>query len=168
MGFFLEMVTVWRIIKTAQTGRSFKLDGVTIPEFFNGEGARLFPGRWNSKGVPIVYAASSQSLATLELLVNLGDSTLLENYSICSVTFREQQIQKLTNLPEGWDNKPPSSHSRRIGDSWVSDKSSVVLSVPSAVIPDEVNFLLNPQHPDFSSLEFGRHKPFPFDERLGA
>lgn len=151
------MVRTWRIVKTL-----FSADA------FNGEGARLYGGRWNSVGVAMVYTASSKSLATLELLVHLESSAPLPSYSICSVDFDDSRVETidLAALPSNWRQSPPPTALQTIGDEWISRQSSVVLSVPSAVVPDEKNYLINPAHKNFKKLSIGKMEPFSLDSRL--
>lgn len=151
------MVRAWRIIKTR-----FAADA------FSDEGARLYGGRWNSVGVAMVYTAGSISLATLELLMHLDSSTLLPSYSICPVDFDASLVEVIDPavLPSDWQQSPPPTSLQVIGDEWISRQSSLVLSVPSAVVADENNYLINPAHKDFKKLSIGRMKPFRFDSRL--
>jgi RES domain-containing protein len=138
------------------------------PTAFTGEGARLFGGRLNSPGTPVIYTASSISLATLEMLVHLESSDLLRKYQICEVTFDESLVITLTakDLPKTWRRSPAPAAVRAVGDQWVASGASAVLRVPSAVVPTEVNYLLNPRHPDFAKVRIGRQKVFAFDRRL--
>ena len=135
---------------------------------FDGEGARLYGGRWNSPGTRVVYVAGSVSLAVLEVLVHLGDAGVLSSYSLCAVEFGDGLIEPLdrSGLPAGWRSYPAPFALRGIGDAWVRDASSVVLEVPSAVIERESNYLINPMHPDFASVNVGEPEPFEFDSRL--
>lgn len=151
------MIQAWRIVKTR-----FSTDA------FNGEGARLYGGRWNSVGIAMVYIAGSKSLATLELLVHLDSSARLPNYSICPVRFDDALVEVIdpSVLPRDWRQSPPPTSLQMIGDDWISRQSSVVLSVPSAVVPDEKNYLINPVHKDFKKLRIGIMEPFSLDSRL--
>ena len=103
---------------------------------FTGEGARLYGGRWNSEGISVVYTAEHRSLAMLEVLVHLRKPKYYELYS---VKFDESFVQELAtnNLPPNWDAEPPTSDTQAIGDNWVMSASSPVLSVPSAVAPED-------------------------------
>lgn len=150
-------VTAWRIVK-----RKF------ASQAFNGEGARLFGGRWNSPGVPMVYMAQSQSLAALEILVNVEPSELLSHYVVIEVTIEPSMITAvdISALPQNWRSDPPPQKLKTIGDLWMRKNSSIVLQVPSSVIPAESNFLLNPRHPDFDKLRIGKPVAFRFDQRL--
>ncbi len=151
------MATGWRIVKSRRARSAF-----------DGEGARLYGGRWNSPGTRIVYVAGSVSLAVLEVLVHLGDVGVLTSYSLCAVEFEDGLIEPLdrSRLPVDWRSYPAPSGSREIGDAWVKGGSSAVLEVPSAVIERESNYLINPAHPDFVSVSVGEPEPFEFDSRL--
>ena len=170
-------ITSWRIVKSKRANEFKVVNGLEMPAAFDGIGASLYPGRWNSKGTSLVYTASSQSLATLEILVHLDDSFLLESYSIFPVVFDDKYVITLdvqTNdvqtkndvLPKNWRKNPPSQETRILGDHWFRHNHSLVLGVPSAVIPNEVNYLINPYHPDIEKLQIGDAQVFPFDSRL--
>jgi RES domain-containing protein len=151
------MVTAWRIVATR-----------FAPDAFSGEGAWRYGGRWNSVGVRVVYTAGSISLAVLELLVHLNDTDVLRSYSKCSVSFDESLITSLTlaKLPPKWRESPAPTVLQALGDEWISSRSSVVLKIPSAIIEDESNYLINPEHKDFGLLDLGAPEPFDLDARL--
>jgi RES domain-containing protein len=151
------MVTAWRITK-----RKHARDA------FTGEGAREFGGRWNNPGTAIVYTAQSQSAAALEMLVHLDSSDLLQKYVLIGVEFDQSLIGsvELSALPRFWRSDPSPPEVRSIGDEWILAGSSAVLQVPSALVPGENNFLLNPGHKDFARLCFGKPLAFRFDPRL--
>jgi len=150
------MLTVWRITTTK-----------FVDSAFSGDGARLYGGRWNPKGVPVVYTASTQSLATLELLVQ--DGKLLANYvmvpAVISGKLKVEHVDQ-GGLPENWHTVEYLEHLREIGADWIRRASSAVLAVPSAVIPSETNYLLNPMHPSFSKIKPGEAQAFATDLRL--
>jgi RES domain-containing protein len=150
-------LSAWRIVKAEFSAGAF-----------SGEGARLFGGRWNSKGTSIVYTAQSASLAALELLVHLQRQQLLEAYVVARVSFDEALAGAVeaVALPAGWQDDPPPPALRRIGDEWAAALRSAVLRVPSAVVEDEFNYLLNPAHPDFAGVAIDPFEPFRFDPRL--
>ena len=151
------MTRAWRIIKSR-----FAADA------FSGEGARLYGGRWNSPGIAMVYTAGSVSLATLELLVHLDNTSVLPSFSICPFDFDDSLVELLgpATLPPDWNQSPPPTSLRTIGDDWISRGSSVVLRVPSAVIENENNYLINPAHTDFKKLVIGSMKALKLDPRL--
>ncbi len=124
---------------------------------FSGEGARLHGGRWNSKGTTMVYTAGSIALASIEMIVNLPGPMLLEEFFRIPVHIPPNLIRDLPlhKLPSDWNSRPVSPSIRAIGDRWVKEKKSVVLKVPSVVVPEEYNYLLNPTHPDFEKITSG-------------
>ncbi len=135
---------------------------------FDGEGARLYGGRWNSPGTRMVYTAQSQALAILEVLVHLEKAGVLPSYSLCAAHFAEDLVEALDPeaLPDNWRSYPSPFELRAIGDAWVAEQTSAVLQVPSVIVDDESNYLINPAHPDFSSITIGVPRPFDFDVRL--
>lgn len=149
-------MTGWRIAKARYAD-----------SLFTGHGAAQWGGRWNSPGRKAVYTASSRPLAVLEMLVNLDTDRLLDRYIIARVEFDPELAIRLdpATLPEGWD-ADFSKSARPYGDDWLQQQSSAVLIVPSAVISGEVNYLLNPEHPDFGRIDLGEPKPFSIDPRL--
>ena len=151
-------ITAWRILKTQHAGRAF-----------DGEGARLAGGRWNKIGVPLIYTADSLALAALEIMVHLPKSELLKaRYQRIPVQFDSRLIKSfnLIDLPEDWDLLPPPESTQAIGTSWARKNSSVVLKVPSTIIREEFNYLINPLHPDFDKLTTGTPQRFVFDPRV--
>jgi RES domain-containing protein len=150
-------VAAWRIVKRKYAKLAF-----------NGEGARRFGGRWNSPGVPMVYTAQSQSLAALEILVNMESGELLRHYVVIEVVIDPALIIKIegSTLPRNWRTDPPPRKIRAMGDLWIRQSSSAVLQVPSSVVPAERNFLLNPRHSDFHKVHIGKPISFRLDQRL--
>jgi RES domain-containing protein len=150
-------LTIWRIVKEKHAKTAFK-----------GEGARLFGGRWNSSGTSMVYTAQTQSLAILEMLVHLDSLDVLKRYVLFGVEIEEALIASvdLSLLPRNWKVDPVLASVQAVGDRWAAGRDSVALSVPSALVPDERNFLLNLAHPDFSKLRIGKPMKFQFDPRL--
>lgn len=151
------MPTGWRIVKEKHQGTAF-----------DGEGARIHGGRWNSVGTPCVYAAESISLALLEIVVHTETASLLAHYSLISVSFAEGVVSTLDTsaLPENWPEPLISPRTQAIGDEWVESRQSAVLRVPSALTGMEYNYLINPHHSDFGQLEIGEPKKIPIDPRL--
>ncbi len=145
----------WRITKARKTA-----------DAFSGEGARLFGGRWNNPGVRMVYTAGSRSLAILEVLAHLTKSSPLNNYVLYRVECDDSLVQFLSDLPAGWDLEPPTAASQSVGDAWVASATHPVLSVPSAIVPEERNYLLNPSHPDFSRIMIASPSAYRIDPRL--
>jgi RES domain-containing protein len=135
---------------------------------FDGEGARIYGGRWNSPGLRMVYTADSRALAILEMVVHLGKAEFLHSYSLCVAHFDEAMVESLdrSKLGDNWRDHPSPPELRSIGDAWVQNQTSAVLEVPSVIVEDESNYLINPVHPDFASMTIGEPGPFSFDRRL--
>lgn len=135
---------------------------------FSGEGARRFGGRWNSPGVAAVYLSEHQSLAALEIFVHLRPLVPQGKFLAYFVEWEEAQMEVLPakKLPGDWRTSPAGPSTMQLGDDWVREARSAVLAVPSAILPAESNFLLNPTHPHFRQLRRHRAVEFTFDERL--
>ncbi len=131
-----------------------------------GEGARKRGGRWNSIGVPLVYASAHLSLAVLEVLVHLESDDLPDNLVATRLEIPGDNVERLEDLPPEWLEDPLQRQSRRYGDNWAAEQRSVGLIVPSAIIPQETNVLLNPLHPRFGEVRVTEQHPFRFDPRL--
>jgi RES domain-containing protein len=151
-----DTIKLYRIVKT-------KLQSKAL----DGEGARLYGGRWNSKGKSCVYCASSQSLAQLEMLVHMQSTALFEYYSIFELSISHAQVTSIDAYPDNWQDEPAPSSTARIGDQWLVEGKTVSLEIPSVIVPEESNFLLNPLHDDFNSIvNSAVSRPLKFDERL--
>lgn len=151
-------ITAWRI---TQAGHA--------DDAFTGLGAWLEGARWNHKGIYMVYAAESISLAALEMVVHLPEEALLYNlYVRIPIVFESKQMMTLkpSQLPPDWNFSPPPESTQKIGSDWAKAQKSLVLKVPSSVIPDEHNYLINPLHPAVTSLKIGKAENFNFDIRL--
>jgi RES domain-containing protein len=138
----------------------------TLHPPLTGDGARRRGGRWNSPGVPLVYASSTLSLAVLEMLVHVESTQLPVNLAAIELRLPDDSIETLDTVPEVWFADPSQRQSRRFGDAWASERRSVVLRVPSAVVPREHNLLINPVHPRFADVEVVSQQPFRRDARL--
>lgn len=152
------------------TIRAYRLTKSTrISTAFDGEGAWRYGGRWNSPGVRIVYTSGTLSLAMLEIMVHLEDySVLCKDYSYIAIEIPMGLISAVDpkDLPARWDSAPPGMASQNVGDAWVLEQRSAVLSVPTVLVPEERNYLLNPQHPDFSKIVIGKPQRLCFDPRF--
>ena len=155
MGCSLNMdIITYRIVKENH-----------LESAFDGEGAKLYGGRWNSKGVAVAYTSDSLSLCSLEIFVHLPSYKLLKDYLYITVVFDSDLVLDV-QLFDGWDERPVSKISQAIGDQWVEDNSSSVLRVPSVLMPDGFNYLININHPDSKKIKMGKPYPLDFDRRL--
>lgn len=121
---------------------------------FDGEGARLHGGRWNSIGVPCVYLAQYESLSILETIVHLSNKMELHDWCMYELEIEEDALLRLkdSDLPSDWFKTPAPAENSELGDEWLSSKSSVGLLLPSTIARRDNNIMLNPAHPDFKSV----------------
>ncbi|MCA3508225.1 MAG: RES family NAD+ phosphorylase [Rhodobacter sp.] len=143
---------------------------LTKPEHapgLDGEGARLYGGRWNSPGLPVVYTASSLALAALEVFVHLPPAMRRPSGLPELVAIALDLPVSDIAAPE---ELPPSGGAafRAIGDAWLAGKGSLALRVPSQVIRHDSNILINPHHPGIARVTVAFQEPFRFDDRLGT
>lgn len=136
---------------------------------FDGSGAQRYGGRWHWPGTPVVYTASSLSLAALEALVHFDQDLTPAHFVAFDVGIPSRlRLRRITpaQLPPDWRAAPPADATRDIGTHWIRSCGTVGLIVPSALVPHEHNVLLNPRHPDFAHIRIGTPEPFAFDPRL--
>ena len=133
----------------------------------SGIGAATFGGRWNSKGIHILYTAATPSLALLESVVHISNIPV-DDYCMATIGIPESKIKeiKFTDLPENWFLNPAPDQLKSIGDKFIKDNIFLALKLPSAIMMEDFNFLLNPNHPDFIHVKFISSRTIPFDERL--
>jgi RES domain-containing protein len=150
-------LTVWRL---ASKRRASTL--------WDGEGAFRRGARWSPPGVRAVYCAESRALAALEVLVHVEEVSdfVAHDWVIASASIPESLIEHPSKLPGDWRVYPYGHATQTFGAEWIRSGRSVALRVPSAVVLGEFNYLLNPQHPDFSKVSTGKPGPFQFDPRL--
>lgn len=140
-------------------------------EDLSGEGARLFGGRWNSRGLPMVYTSETRSLAFAEMLVNTSMSLaqhMPDVFSLISLHLSDKimiEEIRLADLPPSWNSYPHALEVCKQGDLWIKSNKSLLLRVPSAVVQGEYNVLINPLHKDVKKIRI-KVEGFPFDERL--
>lgn len=136
-----------------------------------GIGAALVEGyRWNSLNTYLVYSAESRALATLEVSVHLDLSEDLptDRYYVEIEIPDDIPVMeiKFEDLPDDWDSRPPILETQYIGDDFVKGNFAAVLKVPSCIIPQEHNYLINPNHPDASRIKVITTRPLVFDPRM--
>jgi RES domain-containing protein len=135
---------------------------------FSGEGARLFEGRWNFAGVPMVYTSTSLALAAIEFFVHLDPSDAPDDLVSVPAEIPDELTREkvdVRDLPPDW-RKLDNKNLQRLGSDWAKAKRSVALKIPSAVVDGEWNVLLNPLHTDFQKIKIRPPKPFSYDERM--
>jgi RES domain-containing protein len=141
---------------------------------FSGQSAKDWGGRWNSRGVAVVYSAAHRSLSILEVLVHVqggagtGRAAISTPFYIYAVSFEAALLEELliSNLPAEWNSEPHTAASQSLGDAWARAAKSVVLAVPSVIVPEERNYVLNPNHPRFAEVQIASPVACPVDPRL--
>ena len=135
----------------------------------SGNGAKIYGGRWNSKGTPVIYLSGSKSLAVLELLVHTSINLLPPNLTLITLTIPEKvkiKEYKIKDLPDNWRIYPSPIQTQIFGDKWLKSNESLILKIPSVIIPSEYNILLNPNHDDIKKIKIVRKERFELDKRL--
>ncbi len=152
-----KLVKVYRIAKKAYI------------QDLSGEGARLYGGRWNKKGVVMLYTASNRSLATVEYLVNLPMALIPNDIAIIELILPSRlkiQTIQAKDLPKGWQSYPASYQLQEIGNRWISENKTLLLKVPSSVVQGEYNILINPNHVLFNKITISKIETLIIDKRL--
>jgi RES domain-containing protein len=155
-------VSLWRIAKDTPDYSALDLTG---------GGAKAVGGRWNKKGTAVVYTASSIALATLETLAHLGDNIAIRNTFVVRVTvpaavWKVREYVDPADLPATWLAEPPGSASIDFGDDWINAGSTALLLVPSVIVPEEFNVLINPAHFFAAKISATVERQFIYDPRL--
>jgi len=149
-------VRVWRVCRKEHVA-------------FDGQGGRITSGRWHHRGSPVVYTAGSLALAALEFFVHIPAGINLAEFVAVSADIPDRlKVENLSpaELPEAWRNPYHIEDLRDAGTEWLLSRRTVALAVPSAVIPIENNYLLNPLHKDFARIRVHPPEPFEFDYRM--
>ena len=136
---------------------------------FDGEGARLAGGRWNRRGTAVVYTSATLSLAVLEYFVNLPRPVAPQDLVSIAAEVPDDlpvTVVEESGLPRGWRRYPAPEALAEIGSRWAQQRATPVLAVPSAVVPRERNYLLNPGHPLFARIQIGKPEPVNLDPRM--
>jgi len=147
----------------------FRLSKSKFADDLSGKGAEKSGGRWNSKGTAIVYTSESRALCTTEIAVHTPLGNLPLDYKLISIEIPDSiKIQEINfeDLPAEWNSLPHTHATQEIGDRFVSDGIFPVLKVPSAVVQDEFNYLVNPRHMESFKIKILEIESFDFDERL--
>lgn len=152
-------VTIWRLVKTRYADRPL-----------DGEGARRFGGRWNARGTSMVYLGGSLSLAALEIFVHLSSADDCLSFVAIPIHVPGSSVAidalEEVQLPHDWRAEPPPDGCKRLGSEWALAGRAALLRVPSVIVLEEHNYLLNPAHPDTAKLQVGKARPFGFDQRM--
>lgn len=145
----------------------YRISKYKFIDSLTGIGAATFGGRWNSKGIHILYTAATPSLALLESVVHISNIPV-DDYCMASIEILEDKTAeiKLADLPGNWFVNPAPDSLKSIGDKFVKDNIFLALKLPSAIMMEDFNFLLNPNHLDFIKVKTISTRTIPIDERL--
>lgn len=143
----------------------FRIAARSYANDLSGRGASMYGGRWNPKGVPMLYTSATLSLAALELAVNLPPGRIPNFYQAVEISIPDKLITTVDELPAQWSGYPYVPATQRIGRQFIKS-NELVLKVPSAVISTEYNYLINPNHPRINDVFIKDQRPFLFDSRL--
>ncbi len=147
----------------------FRLAREKYKDVLSGKGAAIKGARWNSAGVEIIYTAANKSLAMAEVAVSLSMKTLPADFYMLTIYVPDAtSVLKLntTDLPVDWNKFPHPLSTKKIGDDFIKQGKFCLLQIPSVVTPGDYNFLINPNHPEFSLIKIIAEYPFGFDNRL--
>jgi len=155
------VIELWRISADTRDYEAHDLSGA---------GAKISGGRWNRSGLPVVYASCSIALAALETIAHLAAGSLPLNRFLVRLdvpddlwTAREQLSEHSAAV--GWNAEPAGKVSLDLGDQWLRGHASVLLQVPSVIVPEEHNVLINPLHPDAARIQAHKIRLFQYDAR---
>jgi RES domain-containing protein len=147
----------------------FRIAKTAYARDLSGSGPKLYGGRWNPKGISVIYTSENRSLAALEFYVHLSRAIILPGFSLVSIEIPETVSRKevaLEELPRGWRSYPAPPELAVMGAAWVRSKESLLLRVPSSVMPPEGNVLINPAHPEMSHVRIIAVVEYTLDQRL--
>jgi RES domain-containing protein len=131
----------------------------------SGEGARLKGGRWNDAGTPVLYTASSVALAAWEVRVHLPNNIIPRDdaFSLASLKVPDSSILNVNVLRKNW--RIDDRYTKDLGESWIADGRFLCMKVPSSIVSNEFNYLINPAHPLATFIMIEQVLPFIFDSR---
>ena len=146
----------------------FRLCKAKYAHDLSGTGAEKSGGRWNSKGVAMIYTSESRALCTTEIAVHTPLGNLPDDYSLVTLEIPDPLILNINtaDLPFDWKTFPHSKSTQKIGDDLILKGKNLIFRVPSVVVQGEFNYLINPKHSDIKSVKILKVEPFTFDERL--
>ena len=157
-------VKLWRIAKNTTQYRA---------DDMSGGGAKTFGGRWNSKGNAVIYASPTIALATLETLAHIGDEIAARNRFLIRIevpddVWKTRETLDVARLNPTWLAEPPGMATISLGDAWIAGNTTALLEVPSVIIHEEFDVLINPAHPDAARIKASLIRQFVYDPRLQA
>jgi RES domain-containing protein len=146
----------------------YRISSALYIKDLTGLGPKTYGGRWNYRGVPAIYTSETRALAALEFLVHVK-TRMADNLKIATISIPDSIVPlefRIETLPKGWRDHPPPVKLAEMGTDWLKSLKSLLLRVPSAVIPNEVNFIINPMHADVKYVKISHVENFTYDKRL--
>ena len=145
----------------------YRISSCRYIDDLSGKGAALYGGRWNNKDTYVLYTAQSRALALLETVVHMGKVPVI-GYCMATIEIPEDSIQVYAadQLPNDWDSNPGPDYLRTIGDNFIRSNKYLALQIPSVLMMEDHNYLINPAHPLFRKVSITSQRPISFDERL--
>lgn len=148
----------------------YRITQEKFAEDLSGNGSRLFGGRWNSEGFFALYSSATRSMALLETLAHAPAKMLdTKNYQLITLSVPDSIVPKeilVSALPKSWDAADTRSFTKRLGDKFLIDKISLLLAVPCVLIPEEINYVLNPLHKDMRKVKVVHKRRIYFDRLI--
>jgi RES domain-containing protein len=147
----------------------YRISREKFAEDLSGTGARLNGGRWNSVGISMLYTSSFRSLCVLEILVHTTHNFVPTDLRLVTIKLPDDSTSgeiKYTVIKDEIDKRGVNAQFYAIGDKWIKTSNSLILKVPSVIVPEEFNYLINPFHKDLHKVKIENVKPFDIDKRL--
>ncbi|PWT96808.1 MAG: hypothetical protein C5B52_14885 [Bacteroidetes bacterium] len=146
----------------------YRISKTEYAKNISGEGSKKFGGRWNHPGIACLYCAASRSLAVLEFSANVSLELLPKSLSIIQIEIPDDSWIEIpiNKLPPGWSSHPSPPQSREFGTKLLTRAETLCIKIPSAIIPEEYNYLINPLHKDFGKVKVKSVEDFVFDHRV--
>jgi len=146
----------------------YRISSALYIKDLTGLGPKTYGGRWNFKGIPAIYTSETRALAALEFLVHVK-TRMADNLKIATISVPDSIVPlefRIETFPKGWRDHPPPVKLAEMGTDWLKSLKSLLLRVPSAVIPNEFNLIINPMHKDMKYVKIIHVENFTYDKRL--
>lgn len=146
----------------------YRISAADFIDDISGEGSKLSGARWNYKGTAVLYTSSSIALATLEMLVRIPIRFSIPDLVIAHIKVPDDSVfnVEVKSLPRKWNQDPSPDALKKITEKWISNAKFLLMRVPSAVVPQNYNYIINPAHSRFNEVKIIKKEPFTFDKRI--
>jgi RES domain-containing protein len=146
----------------------YRIGSTGYADDLSGTGAKINGGRWNRIGLACLYASESRALAVLEYTVNVNINKIPRALSITTIDTGKAAIRRIleSELPGDWKKSPAPGSTQNFGTNMLLKSTRAILKIPSCIVPEEFNFILNPAHPDFKKIKILEIGDFVYDIRI--